>query len=293
MGLAAEIDDVVAAYRSHLAGDVGKKLLKRFDLRLKTAPGAARAEAITFDFLIGERLEPKVLEDASTGGADFECVSYGERFVVEVTALGDDAVTKSSGISDDLSGARAQYVDLNAMLLQLRSRVSGKVKQVRSYALPAVVVIASAHPAACISSSAGGIVEFMTGGSSIAIPVGPQGATGEAFSSTALREAAFLRVNGEQSVELCRRELSAILMLTISLNGCRAMGMLHPEPHYPLPPYAFLEVPFARIKWPMTDDLLVVEWITKSPKAKEHPFVPLIGFSEKMAERNAKRVHPE
>jgi hypothetical protein len=42
-------------------------------------------------------MEPQLYEDASTGGADFECTYNGLRFAVEATRLSEEIVTNDRG----------------------------------------------------------------------------------------------------------------------------------------------------------------------------------------------------
>jgi hypothetical protein len=271
------LSEVVESYRTfllhHQASYPKQQALKRFDARLASHQEGATAEAACFEYLRSNRLDPRLLEDASSGGADFLCQFGEEEVMVEVTALGNAAVTSKSGISHELDEIGAAFFDMQAMTAMLRSRASNKARQVSSHEGPRVLVIASEHPGAAVAFSQIGAEEFMTGGASITFHVGPQGATDEMHMSTALSEAAFIRRAKTGGIEPCRRNYSAIMLMALHGRGAHILGLLHPEPIHRLPRGIFRHVPYARISWPVTNNEIAIEWVIDDPQPAQHHFL--------------------
>lgn len=270
------IPEVVESYRNYLLHhqtlNPKQQALKRFDQRMSCHAEAARAEAITFEYLRHNQLNPRILEDAGTGGVDFECEFWKDRFVVEVTAFGDAAVTAGSGVPEDIDDFGGGYLNMQAMTKMLRSRASNKSAQLSGYDRPRVLVIASQHPSSAIVLGQLGAEEFMTGGAQISVPVGPEGATADSYMSTELREAAFIRSTKSGVIESCRRSLSAILLVAVHGKGCHVLGMRHPDPVRPLPRALLPRVPFLRVRWPIENNQIDTEWTIHDPRPEEHFF---------------------
>ena len=113
MQFPVNLQELVDSYRNYLFFheklNPHQRAATRFDDRLKSSPESAKAEAVAFDFLRSRNLEPRLLEDASFGGCDFECTFGHTRFAVEVTALDAEKMTEASGIGDDFE---LGYIDI-------------------------------------------------------------------------------------------------------------------------------------------------------------------------------------
>jgi hypothetical protein len=232
--------------------------LKRFRQRLRERPAAARAEAAVFGFLRAAGCEPLINEDPGTGGADF-CCQKPMPFVVEVTSLDDSTLAGRAAMPMDIpDNGSGSYVDLPNVLNLIRTTISNKAQQLADYPCPRLLVICSEHWGTSVFFCQGGIKELLVGGSSISIPVGPEGATEPSRMTTELKDAVFLRIK-DGVVEPCRRSISAILFIHLEPTACHALGALHPEPAIPFSIETFPKIPFARLRWPATE--IRIEWL--------------------------------
>lgn len=275
--LTLTLADVVESYRGYLelhqATHPKQFALKRFDQRLSSTREAAQTEAVAFQFLRSRNLEPCLHEDASVGGSDFECTFGQTRFVVEATALTDDTVSKRSGIQNDLNGGPG-YVNMPSTVAALRSRLSKKAGQGGRYGGPRVLSIGSTHIAGSMLFGVA-IEELLTGQSAIVVPIGPEGATGESYMATELKNAAHVRHSEGGEIELFRKTYALVLFLAVHGGGVHVTGLIHPEPEYELPFSIFPRVPFARLVWPIADNTLNVEWVVAHPRPDQHVFSPI------------------
>ena len=272
MGLTLTPDEVVAWYRTRLANTPNRADARRqFDKRYEERREAATAEATVFHYLEVKRLNPSLLESPSTGGLDFECSDGEHRFAVEVTSFGDETVSERSRFPNALTAPG--NIDMPAIVALVRSRVSAKAAQAKSYPGPRVLVVASTHVLASVIFMAGA-EEFLTGQAGISFGVGPNGPVGESYMSTALENAAFIR-RGENGVESFRPKHSLVLLFAIHGGGAHVTGIVHPAPEILLPITPFGNVPFARLRWPVENDKLQVEWVIAGPRPEQHYFIPL------------------
>jgi hypothetical protein len=273
-----DLPELVESYRSYLthhqALNPKQLAANRFDQRLKSCAEAARAEAVAFDFLRSRNLEPRLLEDASAGGCDFECRSGKTAFAVEVTALTDETMSERSGIGDDFE---VGYVDMPVILGALRSRLSTKSssKQVNKYQGPRVLFIGSQHMSTNVIFM-GGIEEFLTGSSKIVVPIRRDGGpAGESYMATDLENSAHLTKGESGQATLFRPTYAIVLLAGIDPDKAYVMGILHPEPEHPLPYHVFPQVPFARVRWPIQNNMVEVEWVIAEPKPHPSYYFPI------------------
>lgn len=231
---------------------------QRFDRRIAAEPEAARAEAVVFKFLTDEGLHPRVLEDASSGGADFECDS-GSRFAVEVTALTTETFGERSGFDPNV--VEAGTMDTAAVLSLLRSRISkkGTIRQAVSYPGPRVLAIVSEHYMATVAFLATA-PELLTGQVGFAWQVSPAGPVGDAYQYTEFAHAAHIRSDVAGNIEVFRRKHALILLIALRADGANIVGVANPEPDQVLPSLAFANIPIASLKWPPDANHLDVTW---------------------------------
>jgi hypothetical protein len=273
-----DLQKVVESYRSYLFYheklNPKQRSATRFDERLKASPESARAEAVAFDFLRSRNLEPRVLEDASFGGCDFECSFGNRRFAVEVTALTAEKMSEASGIDDEFEFG---YVEMPGILASIRSRLSSKSSswQSRKYTGPRVLFIATQHMATNVLFM-GGIAEFLTGSSKIVVPISRTGGpAGESYMATDFENAAHLTKDKSGEVALFRRTYAIVLFAGIDPDKAYIMGMLHPEPDHQLSYEIFSEIPFARIQWPIQAKTVQVEWVIAQPRPHQSYYFPI------------------
>src|ERR1019366_8419415 len=94
------VDEVVDFYWRFLSRNAKYAVhFGQFKKRYQLDQKAAEAEAIVFSLLRAEKLNPDIFEDPGTGGPDFRCnPSSGESFLLEVTSLDSESVSKKSGL---------------------------------------------------------------------------------------------------------------------------------------------------------------------------------------------------
>lgn len=265
--------EVVEWYERRLsaAGTNGARLAKQFRRRLTGHREAAQAEAAVFHYLEVKNLKPTILEDPSRGGMDFECTFGDEKFAVEVTAFASQTVTNRSGYPDELS--EPGYVDLPSIISLVRSRISDKAVQARSYPGPSVLAIGSTHVIGSTIVSAG-VEEFLTGEANIAFTVASNGTVGDVHMATTLKNAAYVRATPE-GLQSFRSRYALVLFFAIHGGGAHVTGIIHPAPDQPLSITPFRNVPFARLEWPVRDNNLRVEWVIADPRVDVHYFIHL------------------
>jgi hypothetical protein len=99
------VRDVLEYYRCYLSrnhdiADHSTQFMKREN----SDPKAAEAEAVVFSWLRAEKLEPRLFEDAGTGGPDFLCTHSGsDPFLVEATSLDSEMVSERSRLRQRLA----------------------------------------------------------------------------------------------------------------------------------------------------------------------------------------------
>jgi hypothetical protein len=101
------VDDVLEYYYRYLARNRDLSVqFERFKKRLSNNSKTATAEAIVFSLLRAGTLRPELFEDVSTGGPDFRCArSPNGTFLVEVTCLDSEMVTRRSGLPSTITRA--------------------------------------------------------------------------------------------------------------------------------------------------------------------------------------------
>ena len=93
----------------------------QFLKRENSDPQAAQAEAVVFSWLRAEKVEPRLFEDAGTGGPDFCCAYSGsDRFLLEVTSKELHSILRlwSLNFAGIEVGAMTRVIALGTMLKQ-------------------------------------------------------------------------------------------------------------------------------------------------------------------------------
>lgn len=266
MGLFATLTEVVEIYRTALEKDGGSRhALKRFDDRVRAAPESAKAEAAVYDFLNHRHMRPVPFEDMTSGGPDFACQAGDTQFVVEVTALGEQAVTASSGQTNE---PQVDFLNLEGFVKLLRSRFSDKSRspQARKYSGPRVLAIAAQHIAANVL--------FPFGVQSFVRAVMPSAEAGGRVTKDQARGVEATSDSDQQLIRAIRRAYALIIFFHIGGDDCFVAGAIQPNPEYPLDIDTFPDVPFARLL-PVSDHSENdIEWVAYEPAPYVHRFLP-------------------
>lgn len=236
--------------------------LKIFCDRLKNHPESAKSEAILFSVLRDSFNEVIIAEDISNGGADFLCVSDTSEFILEVTSLEGNSVSNQS-CWDDEAVKNGDAFSFGMITHKLRTKVSGKAKQLSGDNIPRVLAITSEHVGAGILLGTDAASSLLTSDTTIQTSINKP--NNETRITTDLKNSVFFNLNNGV-IQPCRRSISAILLVEIAAHNCHIVGILHPEPVHVFPIENFPSVPFIRLNtWPIVDNIIETEWVVHSP----------------------------
>lgn len=268
------IKDVLSAYRDFLSRKYGDKTLKRFNHLYESKEEAALSEAIIFNWLYGEKRNPELKEDRSTGGADFICnPDSRNQFIVEVTCLGREALAEATGCHMH-PGQPMWYTLPTRMLWQ---RVNDKAKQLANYPMPRVLAITSLHDSGYLLLNPEEANNFLLSDWAFTFPLG--GGSDDTYLSTDLKKAIFFKLEDGNPPKVVprRKSVSAVLLVPMSGDRLNVTGVLHPEPTYPLNIHLIPKVPFLRIKdWPIQTGEIFTEWVISEPYAASFSLFPTL-----------------
>jgi hypothetical protein len=230
----------------------------------KNNPVSARAQAVVHSLLESNRVHVEIYEDPSTGGADFLCETFGNKFLVEVTSVDSEAVAKKSNIPDDIPNEIKAHT-FSQITLLLQRKASAKTGQLANENYPRVLAITSEHIANGVLFGNFSVKEFMTGVTKISVDLTSSKLQHQDI--TELHASAFLRQDSQGNIELCRKSISAIMLVQVNNDSCGTYGLLHPQPivefRYELLP----NIPFLRINpWPIENNKIFCEWIIDNPE---------------------------
>lgn len=255
--------DVHESYRSYLGRN--RDLVNhctQFLKREKSDPAAAQAEAVVFSWLRAEKLEPRLFEDAGTGGPDF-CATHAklDHFLVEATSLDSEMVAERSGLAAEITGAGGGAFAL--ITEKLKAKVQGKAKQLSGQGMPTVLAITSDHAFASILMDTLAAEYLMTSAPQINVPIGG----GREFMSTDLKHSVFQRptglldATGTPIIKPALRSVSAILLMAVDHRESRIVGLLHPDAANPFNPQWLPMVPFVKFAGVFSRTNIDTEWI--------------------------------
>lgn len=264
MHFPTDINNMVDSYKG-LLRSLSPTHYKQFCERENADKDSALAEALVFTAM--QRTHKVSLLEDGKGGADFFCETLGnpkEAFVLEVTSLNSESVSKKSGIENKVPEPEdgGAYELANALIW---TKVSNKAPQLADYPFPRVLAIFLNHFSADLFMSRFPIRQLMTGRDLIQIKIDDPHM--ESKSVTHLEESLFFRLNKDtKRFEICRQSISAILLFTAEHHQSHVYGMTHPQPSIPFPINYLPDIPFCRINpWPPVNGILNTEWTTYSP----------------------------
>lgn len=267
MLMPTDLDTVLKTYKT-LLKSIYPQHHKQFCDRENDNKDAAIAEAIMFTSMQTLSYKVKILE-TNQGGVDFQCQSLNsleEKFVIEVTSLNSDSVSKKSGLKNKIPTEKdGRSYDLINKLIW--TKVSRKAKQMAEYPHPRVLAIFLNHFFVDLFFGRMPIGQLMTGKTKIQLPLDKPNRSAKNISY--LEEALFFRFGkNTKKIEACRRSISAILLFFVDQNRSYLYGLLHPEPVIPFRIHYLPEVPFCRMaQWPPRNGILGVEWVVHRPSA--------------------------
>lgn len=232
---------------------------------------AARAEAIVFSFLYA-KFRTAIREDVSDGGVDFYCKTEdgAYEFVVEVTHISKEALTKSANFSYDSEGQVSSYSWVPELVYW---RVKAKADQMSGAACPRALVITSEHEAA-VNLFRPEVANEMMVPTEIRIPLDKPNADGELTMKHLA--APFFSVEPGSKLMARRQSVSMVLLVAIVPGQLFVTGLLHPEPVIPFDATYFPNVPFCRIiNWPCSNGGIKRDWGMPGPTAARYEYHPI------------------
>jgi hypothetical protein len=264
------LDDIVNWYSEHLRGNHPKNLA-RFEADRKRDYEAAVAEAITFHVLSYRNVHPEVHEEAGTGGADFVCWAsmnpFAKRtsqneFIVEATAISQEAVTRRSGIPTEITGLGGGAIGL--LTPNFWRKAQRKCEQLKQYRMPRVLSIVSSHVGASVLINSATAFWAFTSEEFFRHEIGKAEADPNRYAD--LKNSVFLELTADGKIVPRRKEISAILLIAVDGAASTVFGMLHPEPEYPFNIEFLPDVPFLHVaNWPALDNRLRFLWAVAHP----------------------------
>jgi len=272
------IKDIIKSYTNYL---LVKKPThhQQFCNRLKNNNESTTAEAILFSTLRSECDNIDVSEDISTGGVDFLCKKNDLEFVVEVTCLESSAVEKQSGITNKIEN-KAKTVWYSMITNIIRTKVSGKTRQLSGYPMPRVLAITTEHIGGNAVFGTRAAEFVLTGETKISIPIGET--TRKSNLITDLSDSVFFRFKNN-SIDSCRNSISAIILVQFLNDKCNLLGILHPDPVYQFHISLLPNIPFLRLKsWPIKNNQLETEWVIHKPSSAEFYYQPISFTNEEL-----------
>jgi hypothetical protein len=151
---------------------------------------------------------------------------------------------------------------------RITARTSDKVRQLSKYKRPRVLAIVSSHIGAnALLSSTLAAQNVLISDPEISQPIGG----GRATQITNLKSSAFLRGDPATGEVIAQRQsISAVLLVSVAGDRSSVLGILHPEPRYPLNIDAFPGIPFVKIqRWPIENGEIRTEWVLGQPSARD------------------------
>jgi len=264
------LDDIVNWYSEHLR-DKHPKNLARFEADRERDYESAVAEAITFHVLSYRNVHPEVHEEVGTGGADFICWAsmnpFAKRtleneFVVEATAINQEAVTRRSGIPTQITDLGGGAIGL--LTPNFWRKACSKIDQLKGHPMPRVLSIVSSHVGASVLINSGTALWAFTSGEFFRHEISKADADPNRYAD--LKNSVFLELTAEGKIVPRRKEISAILLIAVDGAASTVFGMLHPEPEYPFNMEFLPDVPFLHIaNWPPSDNRLRFLWAVAHP----------------------------
>ncbi|MAO20002.1 MAG: hypothetical protein CMJ25_04550 [Phycisphaerae bacterium] len=251
--------DVWLAKQNRVTHSQWQKRIKSTDSG--TSEGAI-AEAVVFDYLACRCESVSLNEDPSTGGPDLLFEHHGHKFLVEVTNLSIETVTRSTGLTHHLDPQSGfQYYGLLTKNIYRKCR--NKTPQVSRRNHPAVLFVTTLHfqaSAICIGKLEA--CHFLWGTEKLSAPFDAE--SGETVGSvrnvTHFKNSVFFREDASFST----RGICALIVGGFGLvpPDANIFGILHPKPPLSFDPSWIPHVEFARLSHEqLRAGQLVAEWV--------------------------------
>lgn len=256
------LPEIVEKYKNYLLTKCPERHKTFSDLE-RSQLESARAEAVLFFFLQSQGFKVTLHEDPSTGGADFLCETSQHKFLVEVTCLEVDAVAERSSLGKGSDSGWSAPITHS-----LRTKASTKASQLSGVSMPRLLVLTTEHESGEVLMGINAARSLLT--SDLKIQIQPWLSESNIQSVTELDNSVFFRFSKDGSIKACRQSISAVLLIHILPNECRAVGVLHPQPIFNFPRQLLPTVPFVWVRqWPPKEGKIETAWdIVRPPTAR-------------------------
>lgn len=267
------IDCIVENYKNVLSKQYGKKYLKQFKKTCRESKNAAELESIMF-FIMRKHFgfDVEVSELKSSADADFTCIKYDYKFMLEVTHLksvsntpNEGSIEKRTGLSYNLEKGGCYNNDNEKIILVIRD----KDKQLENAKMPGLTVIGTFH----VGEGALNFRDFVLEKLLYLSPkIGnPKATRGEHIYNTKILLSCFYNIT-DGKTNILSQNTSAVLFAAVYYDYTTILGVLHPEPKYKFDTRQLYGIPFCRIsQWPISEaewNNIRVEWTTTNSNAR-------------------------
>lgn len=227
-----------------------------------SAAEAAIAEAVVFDYLACRCDRVSLNEDPSQGGPDLLFEHHGQKFLVEVTNLSLDTVTRSTGLSH-LPDENPRARSYGLLTKNIYRKCRNKTPQISRSQYPGVIFVTTLHfQASAICFGKHEARQFLWGTEKLSASFDADSVetVGEVRNVSEFENSVFFSEDSSFST----RGICALLVGGFGLTPPRAnvYGILHPEPPFPFDPSWIPYVEFASLRREKLDEgQLEVEWV--------------------------------
>ncbi len=234
--------------------------LANWEKNLRAEEESALAEARIRRILQGYRITVEPNEDltGSRQQPDFRCFAGDYKFYIEATSISIATATVKAGI--EINGNRWTSSDnLNDAVV---AKCKQKARQCSNLDAPALLAVATFNTRAAMDFENPPVGWLLTGQTMLAwdIDVHGGGKAGDAYETTALESAAFLRPDGSEEIEIARKSISGVLLCGLGSERPRLIGVLNPGPARPFDPAILSEIEFGQVEIDRASGQLRVSW---------------------------------
>lgn len=234
--------------------------LRNWEKNLVANEESALAEARIRRILQDYRLTVEPNEDliGSRQQPDFRCLFGDYKFYVEVTSISIATATVKAGI--ETNGTRWTSSDnLNVAVV---AKCKQKARQCSDLDAPVLLAVATFNARAAMDFKKPPATWLLTGQTVLAwdVDVQSSGKAKDAYETTTLESAAFLRHDGSEEIEIARKSISGVLLCGLGSEKPRLIGVLNPAPARPFDPAILSEIEFGQVEIDQASGHLRVSW---------------------------------
>jgi len=157
----------------------------------------------------------------------------------------------------------------------IQQRVRQKIPQLSKHLMPRVLAIVSSHIGATAFMSDETAMQFLLGGYKFGFLISnPE----QQYQWPAFENSVLIQRDRDNPDEIVAagKTVSALLLIALDGGGFSAVGILHPEPHFPVDPCVFPDVPFLYVSpWPPREGKIQVKWTAETYPIRRIDLTPI------------------